>query len=197
MTDPQPPPPTRLPPYDGDQPTLEDAVARLRPVLPTDQDAVFHACQDLDSQRWTTIPVPYEWQHARSFVTEYAGAHWAEQRGACWAMTLAGSDDFCGALDLRVFPHDPQQADVGYNCAPWARGRGLTTAAVSLACRWGFDVLGLARIEWQAHVGNDASRRVAEKAGFRFEGTQRAKLLQRGERRDCWVAGLLPGDLAQ
>ena len=38
-------------------------------------------------------------------------------------------------------------------------------------------------------------QRVAEKAGFVLEGVQRARLAQRGERRDCWVAGLLPGDL--
>ena len=46
-----------------------------------------------------------------------------------------------------------------------------------------------------ALVGNDASLRVAEKLGFQREGTARAGLLHRGERRDGWVAGLLPGEL--
>lgn len=105
------------------QPTLADATVTLRPVRASDLPDVLAACQDPETQRWTTIP------------------------------------------------------------------------ALRLACRWGFEQLRLARIEWRAYVGNDASRRVAEKAGFVLEGVQRARLAQRGERRDCWVAGLLPGDL--
>jgi RimJ/RimL family protein N-acetyltransferase len=69
------------------------------------------------------------------------------------------------------------------------------TDAARLACQWGFDALGLGRIEWWATVGNDASRRVAEKLGFTFEGTCRARLLHRGVRVDGWVGGLLPGEL--
>jgi RimJ/RimL family protein N-acetyltransferase len=75
--------------------------------------------------------------------------------------------------------------------APWCRGKGYGTDAARTICAWGFGALGLARIVWRAHVGNDASRRVAEKAGFTFEGIQRAGCEQRDERRDAWVASLL------
>jgi RimJ/RimL family protein N-acetyltransferase len=44
-------------------------------------------------------------------------------------------------------------------------------------------------------VGNEGSRRVAQKLGFTMEGTCRARLLHRGERVDAWVGGLLPGEL--
>jgi RimJ/RimL family protein N-acetyltransferase len=107
----------------------------------------------------------------------------------------AGEDAYAGTLDLRVHPDDPGRAEVGFACAPWARGEGLVPAGLVLAARWGFAALGLARIEWRAYVGNEASRRAARKAGFREEGAQRARLVQRGVRRDAWVAGLLPGDL--
>ena len=60
--------------------------------------------------------------------------------------------------------------------------------------RSGFAELGLRRIEWRAEVGNDASRRVAEKAGFTVEGLLRQALLTDGERRDCWVGSLVKGD---
>ena len=40
-------------------------------------------------------------------------------------------------------------------------------------------------------MGNVASRRVAEKAGFTVEGTQHAGLVHRGERKDVWVGGLV------
>jgi RimJ/RimL family protein N-acetyltransferase len=69
------------------------------------------------------------------------------------------------------------------------------TEAARLVCRFGFEMLGLRRIEWWARVGNEPSRRVAEKLGFTMEGTCRARLLHRGERVDAWVGGLLAGEL--
>ncbi|MGZ4639658.1 MAG: GNAT family N-acetyltransferase [Actinomycetes bacterium] len=182
-------------PYAGEQPVLRDATVVLRPLRGTDLPDVLEASRDPETRRWTTIPSPYGEEHARSFIADYAPGFWAEHRGAVWAMCPAGSDRFGGAFDLRVLADDPARADVGFACAPWARGRGVTTAALRLACRWGFETLSLTRIEWRAYVGNDGSRRVAEKAGFVIEGIQRARLVQRGERRDCWVGSLLPGDL--
>jgi RimJ/RimL family protein N-acetyltransferase len=43
-------------------------------------------------------------------------------------------------------------------------------------------------------VGDDASRRVAEKAGFTVEGLLRQALRTDGGRRDCGVASLVKGE---
>jgi RimJ/RimL family protein N-acetyltransferase len=56
------------------------------------------------------------------------------------------------------------------------------TEAVREVCRWGFEELGLARIEWIAAAGNEASWRVVRKLGFTLEGTLRG-----------WLAGWLAG----
>jgi RimJ/RimL family protein N-acetyltransferase len=50
------------------------------------------------------------------------------------------------------------------------------TEAVREVCRWGFEELGLARIEWIAAAGNEASWRVVRKLGFTLEGTLRGWL---------------------
>ena len=65
----------------------------------------------------------------------------------------------------------------------------------TLSAAYGLLHLGLERVEWKAHVGNVASRRVAEKAGFTFEGTLRAYGSKDGRRVDEWIASLLPADL--
>jgi len=67
---------------------------------------------------------------------------------------------------------------------------------VRALCGWGFERLGLGLIEWRAEVGNTASRRVADRAGFRFEATLRQRLVHRGVRVDAWIGSLLPGEFA-
>ncbi|MCW3814712.1 GNAT family N-acetyltransferase [Micromonospora sp. DR5-3] len=167
---------------------------RLRPMEERDLDAVVTTCRDAETVRWTSVPHPYQPEHADGYLRDVARAAWARGAGANYA--LADADDrYAGSIDLRISPADPLVADVGFMTAPHARGRGYMPAAVAALCAWGFTTLGLARIEWRANVGNTASRRVAEKAGFVLEGTARSGIQQRDERPDVWVAALLPQDL--
>jgi RimJ/RimL family protein N-acetyltransferase len=64
----------------------------------------------------------------------------------------------------------PTVAHVGYWVRTGQTGQGIATAAVRLIARFGFEDLGLQRLELLVAVENLASRRVAEKAGARFEG---------------------------
>jgi RimJ/RimL family protein N-acetyltransferase len=64
-------------------------------------------------------------------------------------------------------------AQIGYWTTPSARGRGVAAAGVDAACRWGFGALPVDRIELCHSVGSAASGRVAEKAGFTYEGRLR------------------------
>lgn len=84
--------------------------------------------------------------------------------------------------------------EVGFWMGAHARNRGWTTRAVHLAATAAFEH-GADHLRWRALVGNDASRRVAAKVGFRFDGTVRRFVLQRGVWRDAWVATLLPDEL--
>jgi RimJ/RimL family protein N-acetyltransferase len=154
------------------------------------------ACRDTESIRWTTVPDPYEAPDARWFLDERCRLSWAAGTSATYVIADAG-DRFAGTADLRIDLTDPEVAEIGFLVAPWARRKGYATSAVRAICAWGFDALALTRIVWRAHVGNVASRRVAELAGFVAEGVQRQSCEQRGERRDGWIAGLLASDLSQ
>ncbi|KAB1949787.1 GNAT N-acetyltransferase [Micromonospora sp. ALFpr18c] len=167
---------------------------RLRPMEAKDLDAVVRACQDPESVRWTTVPDPYDHADAQ-WYQGYGRELWARGDAACFA--IADPDDrYAGTIDLRLSPGDPLLADVGFMTAPEVRGRGYMPAALLALSAWGFTALGLARIEWKANVGNTASRRVADKAGFTFEGVARGGVPHRGERADVWIAALLAEDLA-
>jgi RimJ/RimL family protein N-acetyltransferase len=64
-----------------------------------------------------------------------------------------------------------------------------------MAARFGFQRLGLVRIEIVALPDNQASRRTAEQAGARFECIARHRLWERDRARDAAVYALVPADL--
>ncbi|MGW0392822.1 GNAT family N-acetyltransferase [Streptomyces sp. NPDC003042] len=177
--------------------TLITTRLELRPFAAQDEDEVYAAAQDPDIQRWTMVPSPYERAHARSFVGESVPAGWREDTGYSFAVRLGPRGPLVAAVGVHVHEaFGTKSHEIGYWATKEHRGRGYMAEAVSAVARWAFTEVGAVRLEWRAEVGNAGSRAVAEKAGFRFEGTLRAALPHRdGTSRDCWVGALLPSDL--
>lgn len=163
----------------------------LRTWVPEDLETVLQACQTPDIQRWTTLPSPYLPVHAELFLSGCA-LRWV-QGLASFAITDEHTGEVLGSIGFVGLPEEGV-VEVGYWVAPDARGRGVATAATRLICDWAFDELDFHRVDWQAYVGNEGSRRVADRCGFTFEGTLRGRGFQRGQFRDVWIAGMLATD---
>lgn len=86
-------------------------------------------------------------------------------------------------------------ANLGYWVRTSAAGRGVATGATRAVARFGFEQIGLKRIEIVAAVNNLSSQRVAEKAGAVREGVLRKRLLIRGESHDAVLFSLVAEDL--
>jgi RimJ/RimL family protein N-acetyltransferase len=68
-------------------------------------------------------------------------------------------------------------------------GTPATTEAMYLLGRYVFDQLGYRRYEWKCDSLNAASRRAAQRLGFRYEGTWRNAVVYKGRSRDtAWFA---------
>jgi RimJ/RimL family protein N-acetyltransferase len=180
--------------FPDDVPVLTDGVVTLRAHTLADVDAVFEQCSDPVSQRWTTVPVPYTRDHAQQFVSETVPAGWGENH---WAFAVEAVDEladpggqprFCGTVELR--DEGNRRAEIAFGAHPWARGRGIVEAALRLLLEWGFHEQRLRTVIWWANAGNWASRRVAWKVGFSFDGTLDRWLPQRGDLLDAWVGVL-------
>ena len=78
---------------------------------------------------------------------------------------------------------------IGYWIDQDFANRGFTTQAVEILTRFGFDQLGLHRIEINIRPENAPSCRVAEKAGYLLEGARPRYLHIDGQWRDhiCYV----------
>lgn len=165
--------------------TREDDVVRLRPFEERDVPAIAAACQDPEIPRWTAVPSPY---------TEADARQWLESdEEESFAVVDKQSDELLGSIGVRYL--DGGIGEVGYWVKREARGRGVATRALGLVARWALVDRGLGRFQLRADVANEASQRVAEKAGFVREGVLRSGLAFKGERRDVVMYSLVPDDL--
>ncbi len=151
-------------------PPLRDAIVTLR--LPRDADAaaIAAACADPEIARWIPVPIPYSIRDARTFIA-FVAEGWTSRREATLVIVERATNGLAGTISFR--PLDGGRGSVGYWLAPLARGRGLATRAVDLVAAWVFRDPGLHRLELMTLVGNDASGRVAHRAGFTHEGRLR------------------------
>jgi RimJ/RimL family protein N-acetyltransferase len=181
--------------YPDDVPTLTDGTVTLRAHREGDLAGLLEQATDPLMVEQTTVPVPSTEDTSRSFAEEVIPRGWREN--SSWAFAVESVDDsgnprFCGTVELRN--EGDRRAEIAYGAHPWARGRGIMLAALNLLLDWGFEQQRLETVIWWSNEGNWASRRLAWRLGFSFDGTVRRWLPQRGELHDAWVGALLSTD---
>lgn len=93
--------------------------------------------------------------------------------GTTWyarAVVLRATDAVIGGTDLRIVSPRDRRAEIGYGLARPFWSQGYATEAASLMIRFGFEHLGLVRIQAVCAVDNERSARTLERLGMRREG---------------------------
>jgi RimJ/RimL family protein N-acetyltransferase len=168
---------------------IEGSAVRLRPFQGSDADELAAACADPLTQRFIpAMPNPFTHDDARWWITEGCDAAWAAG-GAAYAIADPDTDHLLGGIGIGQLMAVRGLGEIGYWVAPWARRRGVATAATTALATRALDA-GFARLELLTEVENAASQRVALAAGFRREGVRRgAGAARDGGRYDlvAWV----------
>jgi RimJ/RimL family protein N-acetyltransferase len=174
---------------------LVDGPTALRAWRDSDLPGIVLACRDPEIPRWTRVPEPYGETDGRAYLFSRHDAI-ATGTGAPFAIVDASDTTrLLGSMSLFHFDWHHRRGEVGYWLAREARGQGHATRAVRLMCRFGFERLGLERIDLMAATGNPASQRVAERSGFTREAVLRSFFEGKEGRHDMVAFGLLVGEL--
>ncbi len=102
-----------------------------------------------------------------------------------FAVTIRGSDEPVGSIGFqnRVLEGFEDEIEIGYWIAVPFWGQGYIPEAVKELLRYGFEENDFDRI-WCGHYeGNEKSRRVIEKCGFRFAYKREMPVVLLGQRR--------------
>ncbi|OON72232.1 GNAT family N-acetyltransferase [Streptomyces tsukubensis] len=162
-----------------------------------DAETVLRGCLDPEFRRWNTPVRPLEtMEDAFDFLVTREEAL---ERGAAatFCVTDAVSGTALGQMSLNAVEPMFRAARVGYWVLPEARGKGVAGRALALASRWGFTEVGLHRLDLGHGIGHTVSCRVAERAGYAYEGTLRGAMFGEDSRdtfRDVHLHGRLATD---
>ena len=83
-----------------------------------------------------------------------------------WCIVERNNDQMIGSICLWNFSEDRQTAEVGYDLSPAWHSKGIMTEALTHVLEFGFNNLGLEKIEAYTQWNNERSRRLLERNGF-------------------------------
>jgi RimJ/RimL family protein N-acetyltransferase len=112
-------------------------------------------------------------------------------------LALAAADtetgEIVGGGTIHHLDAERRIVEIGYFVLPAARRRGFATTIARMLAEHAFS-LGIERVAAYVNVGNVASERVLERAGFTREGVVRSMPKPDGRRVDKTLFSLLPGE---
>ncbi|MFK3983602.1 GNAT family N-acetyltransferase [Micromonospora sp. NPDC050397] len=175
--------------------TVSTPRAHVRPLIDTDVEAVAAIFADKLTQRWLPLPESSGPIDARAWCTEMAQERRDSGNGDHYGVIRREDDRLVGSLWTKRTDWSGRVTEVCCAIAPEARGYGLAAEsvlalAIALILEHGFQ-----RVELRVAPGNIASRRVAEKAGFSYEGLLRNAGYAQGGRVDLESWSFVSADL--
>ena len=174
-------------------PTLETDRLILRGMRVSDTEDMFEYARRPSVTQYLTWNPHTDPAETREYLT-YVGQRYRTGDFYDWAVVDRESGHMIGTCGFTSFncPHDT--AEIGYVLNPAYQGKGLATEAVRRVLDFGFDELGLHRIEAHFMEGNDASRRLMERVGMTFEGYARESMKIKGRYRTIGTCAILRGE---
>lgn len=157
---------------------VRESLAELRPYMPWAQVEPTLVQTESECRR----------MHARFLLREDLAMLMFERRPD------GREGGFVGGTGLHRIDWARRHFEIGYWCRTSCLRRGYVAEAVQVLSRCAFDRLEARRVEIRMDDGNERSRRVAERAGFRLEGVLRGdRLTPDGALRDTRVLARVRG----
>jgi len=170
--------------------TLTDGVVVLRELREDDRAVVLSTMCDPLVAAWLNMPADPTDRDFDSLLRVVRAGRVSGER-IDYVVTEAGADMALGSV-IASRRHRGNY-ELAYLAGADGRGRGLITRAVCLLCDALFEE-GVGRLELRTHPDNEPSQQLAQRAGFRREGVERASIWLHGSRADAIVWSLLPED---
>ena len=164
----------------------------LRPVRETELDQLYTFHLDIDN-RGGYFPRGVLSQPAFRKQFQETG-YWTKEEGTL--VMVSPEEEILGHIEFFKTVNYLDEFELSYQVyATEQRGKGIASEAVNLLVRYLFESKRVNRIRLVIHPENIASRRLAEKCGFRHEGTARGAWYNQGRHQDVEIYAILHEDV--
>lgn len=163
----------------------------LRPLTLDDAPAMFYNwARDEDVARYVTWDTHTSLEETRELLSLWT-KQYDQPDFYIWGMVIKETEELIGTFAFVSISDRDQVAELGYAIGKNWWNQGYTTEAGRAILSFGFDQLGLNRIQAVHDIRNPASGRVMEKLGMTHEGTIRQTRLVKGRFISICLYGIL------
>lgn len=171
---------------------FEGDLVRLIPIEP-DRDAKAFSIWSKDSEYLRLLDISPAIRYSPKMVQNWfeKGEHHEHE----FMIQTLENNRMIGFIDLNGFNWAAGSAWVGIGVGERDfRGKGYGTDAMKVLLYYAFTELNLHRVNLNVFGFNRRAIRSYEKAGFKYEGTERERILKAGQRWDVMNMGILKSD---
>jgi RimJ/RimL family protein N-acetyltransferase len=176
--------------------TLTDGIVSLRPFEFGEEKSLLQAVQESipELEPWMSwANENYTNETAVNFIT-LTRAYWSNASMYAFAITDAKTGAIVGGCSLSHIHPVYHFCNLGYWVRTSRQKEGIAGRAAKLAARFAFEKAKLIRAEVVIAVGNEPSKRVAEKIGAHYEGILLNRMVVGTKICDAYMFSLLPSD---
>jgi RimJ/RimL family protein N-acetyltransferase len=168
----------------------------IRRYVLEDDQSLFEAATESVNEVYPFLPwchPDYCLEDSRGWLRTIASS-WKDKQSYAFAITDGSTGRFLGGCGLNSLDENPV-ANLGYWIRSSEINKGIASESTRGLLKFGFEHLGLIRIEIMMSTRNPASQKVAIGANAKLEGTLRNRLQLHGENHDALLYSLVPEDM--
>jgi len=176
--------------------TLTDGIITLRPFEFGEENILHQAVHESlpELEPWMSwANERYTSETSLNFIT-LTRTYWSNGSLYAFAVVDAKTGEILGGCSLSHMHPIYHFCNIGYWVRTSRHGAGIAGQAAQLAARFAFERLNLIRAEIVIAVGNEPSKRVAEKVGAHYEGILLNRMVIGTRISDAYMFSLLPSD---
>lgn len=143
----------------------------LRQFIESDIENVFKGLSHPDIIKY--YGVSYNTLENTKYQMKFFNDLEENETGIWWAVCSLDNNIFYGAGGLNNLSKEHKKAEIGFWLFTEFWGQGIMTEAMPLICKYGFDKLGMHRIEGFVETENLICKKAMDKLDFKHEGTMR------------------------
>ena len=154
---------------------------------------LFKLFSNNDVTKYYNIETLTEKKEAQKLI-DWFQTRFKEKLGIRWGIALKGESKIIGTIGFNNFTKG-HRANIGFDLQKDHWNKGYMTEVLNIVIDFGFNTLGINRIEGEVMQGNQISEKVLVKQGFKREGVLRQWMLWNGNHYDMTMYSLLKKEL--